>query len=82
MYEYNSYMPLISFNRKLLLYNVMLPRIALAILAKQSAGFAFLSRLFLKIVCIKCLFIGHLLLWRFRMPRCLPRCYAHIFITF
>ena len=41
MYEYNSYMPLISFNRKLLLYNVMLPRIALAILAKQSAGFAF-----------------------------------------
>ena len=41
MYEYNSYMPLISLNRKLLLYNVMLPRIALAILAKQSAGFAF-----------------------------------------
>ena len=33
MYEYNSYMPL---------YSVMLPRIALAILAKQSAGFAFL----------------------------------------
>ena len=32
MYEYNSYMPL---------YSVMLPRIALAILAKQSAGFAF-----------------------------------------
>ena len=40
-------------NRKLLLCSVTSPRIALAILAKQSAGFAFLSRLFYTVIAME-----------------------------
>ena len=40
-------------NRKLLLCSVTSPRIALAILAKQSAGFAFLYRFFYIVIAME-----------------------------